>query len=205
MTVVGVVGDVRQDGPADPAYPQIYCRWPRSRAGRLLIALRTEGDPLALVPSLRRGARRGRSQPRAGRIATMDDRLAGTLARPRVNALLLAGFAATALLLAALGIYGVIAYSVVQRTRELGIRMALGARARRRAPAGAAPGDDAVAVGLRSGWRGAAAASRVLQRCSIGVGGDGSGDLRRRGGLPRPRSPSRRAICRRAAPRARIP
>jgi putative ABC transport system permease protein len=122
-----------------------------------------------MVPSVRKALASVDPTLALARVATMDDRLASTLARPRVNALLLAGFAATALLLAALGIYGVIAYSVVQRTRELGIRVALGARGEDVLRLVLRQGLTPVAAGLLLGLCGAAAASRVLQSLLYGV------------------------------------
>jgi ABC-type antimicrobial peptide transport system permease subunit len=99
----------------------------------------------------------------------MEQRVAGTLARPRVNALLLASFAATALILAALGIYGVIAYSVVQRTREMGIRIALGARAEDVLGMVMRQGLTPVLIGLAVGLGAAAVGSRVLRSLLYGV------------------------------------
>jgi predicted permease len=171
MTVVGVVGDVRQEGPAAAAYPQLYLPLAQASSRSLLIALRTPGDPPALAPAVKRAVSGLDASLALGRVATMDERVAGVLARPRVNALLLAGFAATALVLAALGIYGVIAYSVVRRTRELGIRMALGARAADVLRLVLRQGMAPVLAGLALGLGGAAAASRVLRGLLYGVGG----------------------------------
>ena len=169
MTVVGVVGDVRQEGAVSPAYPQIYVPFAQVSSRSMVVALRTGRDPLALVPALKQALASVDPNLALSRVTTMQQRLANTLARPRVNALLLAAFAATALILAALGIYGVIAYSVVQRTREMGIRVALGARAEDVLGMVMRQGLTPVLIGLALGLGAAAVGSRVLRSLLYGV------------------------------------
>jgi putative ABC transport system permease protein len=169
MTVVGIVGDVRQEGAVSPAYPQIYVPLAQISSRSIVVALRTTRDPLALAPSLRQALAAVDPNLALSKITTMEQRVASTLARPRVNALLLAAFAATALVLAALGIYGVIAYSVVQRTRELGIRVALGARAEDVLGMVMRQGLTPVLIGLAIGLAAAATGSRVLRSLLYGV------------------------------------
>ena len=169
MTVVGVVGDVRQDGAVSPAYPQIYVPFAQLSNRSVVVALRTGRNPLALAAPLKQALAGVDPSLALSQITTMEQRVAGTLARPRVNALLLAGFAATALVLAALGIYGVIAYSVVQRTRELGIRVALGASADAVLGMVMRQGLAPVMIGLAIGLGLAAVGSRVLRSLLYGV------------------------------------
>ena len=135
----------------------------------MVVALRTAQQPLTLVPSLKQALAAVDPNLALSRVTTMEQRLASTLARPRVNALLLAAFAATALVLAALGIYGVIAYSVVQRTRELGIRVALGARTEDVLTMVMRQGLTPVLIGLAIGLGVAAVGSRVLRSLLYGV------------------------------------
>ena len=169
MTVVGVVGDVRQDGAVRPAYPQIYVPFAQVSNRSIVVALRTGRNPLALAAPLKQALAGVDPGLALSQVTTMEQRVASTLARPRVNALLLGAFAATALVLAALGIYGVIAYSVVQRTRELGIRVALGASADAVLGMVMRQGLTPVLIGLAIGLGVAAVGSRVLRSLLYGV------------------------------------
>ena len=169
LTIVGVVGDVSQETLAAPAYPQAYIPVSQFAPRSMVVAVRGGSDPLALLPTLKaRVAELDPALPLSD-IATMDQVVAATLARPRLNASLLGGFALAALLLAGVGIYGVITYGVVQRTRELGIRMALGAGAARLRREVVRQGLLPVAVGIGLGAAGAMAGTRVLRSLLFGV------------------------------------
>jgi putative ABC transport system permease protein len=163
MIIVGVVGDVRQYGPAHPASAE--CFLPYLQHGynnaTLSIIARTSGDPALLAEAMRLKARE-RAPDASVKSTTMEDLLAEHFAAPRFRALLVALFGTVALTLALAGVYGVMAYSVAQRSREIGVRMALGATQRNVLWMMLRQGTQIVAAGLLVGLLGAAATTRLL-------------------------------------------
>jgi putative ABC transport system permease protein len=170
MTIIGVIGDIREESFDLAAKPTLFANhrqetWERS----VSVVIRTSGDPRAAVAVLRRAVKSADPALALRDVKTLNDVLASSLAPRRFALALSSCFAALALLLAAVGIYGVLAYMVTTRTRELGVRIALGATARGVLMLVMRQGLGWSLVGLTLGIAGALAGSRLMARMLYGV------------------------------------
>jgi putative ABC transport system permease protein len=168
-TIVGVVGDVKHGGLTSPSDLHVYRPLRQHPTRSLSFVLKGSGDVATLIPAVREAVRQIEPDQPIYNVQTMDQIVSDAVARPRFSMLLLACFATAALLLAALGIYGVLADSVAQRTREIGLRMALGARRRDVVRLVVGQGMSLTAAGIGAGTIAALGLTQALRSLLFGV------------------------------------
>lgn len=168
-TIVGVVADLKYADIDADMRPELFFHHADQRQFGVTIVMRIEGDPIAAAPAIRKALSAVDPTQSFYEIETMEQALAESIAPRRFNLLLLGTFALVALTLAAIGVYGVVAYAVAERTQEIGIRLALGAERTRVVRMIVSQGMLSVVAGLIAGVAGAAASTRVIAGLLYGV------------------------------------
>jgi putative ABC transport system permease protein len=169
FTIVGVVGDVRNTA-LNQESPSLY--YPMAQRGvwpLMDVVVRTQASPKAMLPTIRQKIHELDAELALANVRTMDQWMSNNAAQPRLNTVLLSVFAGVALLIAAIGIYGVLAYSVNQRTREIGLRMALGSTPRGVLQLIVGEGMKVVLIGIAIGLGGGLALGRAVSSLVFGV------------------------------------
>jgi putative ABC transport system permease protein len=170
VEIVGVVGDVKYGLPDDPVMPEFYTSYLQFTYPDTMIIVKSAQAITPIVPALRAAVASVDPGIAVYDVRTLDERTAAALSRPRLTATLLSAFAAAALLLAAIGVYGVMAYVVASRRRELGIRLALGAGRADVISLVLAQGVRLAAAGAAIGLVAAIVAARLVRTLLVGVG-----------------------------------
>jgi len=161
--VVGIVGDVRHDGLGAATPLQAYVPFAQDSPFRIVLVMRTAGDPARLAEALRRTLATLDPDVPVRHVRPMEEVIGDTVRARRLAVLLVGGFAALALILAAVGLYGLLAYTVTLRARELGVRQALGADRRELVGLVLRQGVGRAAVGVAIGVPAAVLAARTLR------------------------------------------
>jgi putative ABC transport system permease protein len=175
MTIAGVVKDVRSDGLDTAVTPEMYVPYsqttgPNSTGGAMTLVVRTNIDSAGSIPAIRREVQAFAKDQPIYNITTMKQLLRQSVAQRRFRMLMLIVFAAVALLLAASGVFGVMGYTVAQRTREIGIRMSLGAQRRDILKMVGQDGLILTSIGVALGLSAALVLTRAISSLLFGVG-----------------------------------
>jgi putative ABC transport system permease protein len=166
VEIVGVAGDIKYEGADQPDRPDradFYTSYLQFAYPDTMVIVKSRGSSTALLPALRSAVASVDPALPIYDVLTLDDRISDAVARPRFNAALLAAFAAAALLLAAIGVYGVLSYSVSARRREIGVRLALGADASRVVGLVVGQGLRLAVAGAAIGLAASVAVARLMQ------------------------------------------
>jgi putative ABC transport system permease protein len=169
LEIVGVVGDLKQDGPDQEQWPEIFEPAAQNVMNAFTLVVRTKTEPLAEASAVEGAIHSLDADQPVYHVKTLTQYLAESLARRKFSALLLGVFGGLALLLAAVGIFGVIAYSVSQRTHEFGVRMALGAQSRSVLRMVMGQGAGLIALGLGIGLAAAAGVAQLMRNLLFAV------------------------------------
>lgn len=163
-TIVGVVGNIKHSGLDAELEPEMYIPFGQQPSASMVLVARTDSQPVALVGSLREIVQSLDKDQPADNFRTMEEVVSTSVAQPRFLMIILSVFATLALALAAVGVYGVVAFSVTQRTHEVGIRMALGAQPSRIMRLVLGEGLLVALIGIAAGLAGSLALTRLMSQ-----------------------------------------